>query len=479
MRSVDVAVVGAGTAGLAAYRAARAHTDRVLLLNGGPYGTTCARVGCMPSKLLIAAADAHHHVDLAPKFGVHVDGSIRVDGRKVMDRVKSERDRFVGFVLESVEDIPAEHRKVGYAHFESPHRLRVDDGTEVEADRIVIASGSRPTVPPMLEPAKDRILVNDDVFDLDAVPESAAVFGGGVIGLELAQALHRLGCRVRLFGRDGRVGPLTDPVVQSEARAIFEGNMPFHSDIKVERVARDGDHVAVTFELDGQTTTEHFDVILAATGRRPNLDLIKVENAGVDLDDRGIPRFDPFTMQCGESHVFIAGDVDHQLPLLHEAADEGKIAGDNAGRFPDVRCGLRRSPLSIVFTDPNIAMVGRTHRELAADIESGRVVTGEIRFEDQGRSRVMLMNEGILRVYARQGTGEFLGAEMVGPRMEHVAHLLAWSHQAKLTVPAMVDMPFYHPVIEEGLRTALRMTAKSLKMGLRPPPNCLDLGPGG
>src|SRR5881392_4155698 len=113
-RSVDVAVIGAGTAGLAAYRAARAAGKRAVLIEGGPYGTTCARVGCMPSKLLIAAAEAAHAIGRAPGFGVH-GGEVRVDGRAVMARVKHERDRFVGFVTHGVDDIPEADRIRGYA----------------------------------------------------------------------------------------------------------------------------------------------------------------------------------------------------------------------------------------------------------------------------------------------------------------------------------------------------------------------------
>src|ERR671912_992095 len=115
--NVDVAVLGAGTAGLAAYRAARAAGKRAVIIEGGPYGTTCARVGCMPSKLLIAAAEAVHHAQLAPGFGVHLDGHIRIEGREVMARVRSERDRFVGFVVRDVAKIPEDDRIRGHAAF--------------------------------------------------------------------------------------------------------------------------------------------------------------------------------------------------------------------------------------------------------------------------------------------------------------------------------------------------------------------------
>ncbi len=138
---VDVAVIGAGTAGLAAYRAARDAGARAVIIEGGTHGTTCARVGCMPSKLLIAAAEAAHAIHRAPGFGVHVDGALRVDGREVMARVRRERDRFVGFVLEGVEAIPAEDRIRGTARFVDARTLDID-GRTLAARSIVIATGS-------------------------------------------------------------------------------------------------------------------------------------------------------------------------------------------------------------------------------------------------------------------------------------------------------------------------------------------------
>jgi dihydrolipoamide dehydrogenase len=158
------------------------------------------------------------------------------------------------------------------------------------------------------------------------------------------------------------------------------------------------------------------------------------------------------TLQIGDTPIFIAGDVADAMPVLHEAADEGRIAGENAARFPDVKPGLRRALLGIVFTDPQIAIVGPGFAKLHATALSA----GEVSFDDQGRSRVMLRNKGHLRVYGDPKTGLFLGAEMVGPDAEHIGHLLAWALQAGMTVPQMLDMPFYHPVVEEGLRTALR-----------------------
>ncbi|MGR5228461.1 dihydrolipoyl dehydrogenase [Photobacterium damselae] len=478
--NVDVAVIGGGTAGLGSYRAAKAYTDSVVMIEGGPYGTTCARVGCMPSKLLIAAAESVHQIEKAPGFGVHPQGEIVINGREVMDRVKRERDRFVGFVLEGVDEIPAEDKISGYAKFIDNNTLMVDDHTKIIAKRIVIATGSRPAYPAVWNELGDRLVINDDVFEWDDLPNSVAVFGPGVIGLELGQSLKRLGVDVVMFGLGGQVGPLTDPEVMAYANKTFNEEFYLDPDVKVESMVRNGDAVEIKYlGKDGQLKEITVDYVLAATGRRSNVDKLAIENTSLELDDRGVPKADYYTMQTSVDTIFIAGDASNQIPLLHEAADQARIAGDNAGRFPDIRAGLRRSKLSAVFSDPQIAMVGETYKEITTRLGTcGCFATGDVSFENQGRSRVMLRNKGMLHVYGEQGTGRFLGAEMIGPDAEHLAHLLAWAHQNQMTISQMLDMPFYHPVIEEGLRTALRDLNAKLNLGPEMIKHCLDCGPG-
>lgn len=456
----DVVVIGAGTAGLAAYRAATAAGKRALLIEAGPHGTTCARVGCMPSKLLIAAAEAAHAPARWDAFGLRLEGHVRVDGTAVMARVRRERDRFVGFVLDGVERIPAADRLQGRARFDGPSRLVLDDGTSVRFSSAVIATGSSPVVPPVLRGAADRLVVNDDIFEWTDLPRSVAVFGPGVIGLELGQALSRLGVAVHMFGVGGAVGPFSDPAVRSYAASVFAEEFPLDADAAVASVERVPEGVRIVHRgADGSMRALTVDYVLAATGRSPNVRDLGLETTGLALDPRGVPRFDRLSLQCGQSAIFIAGDANNDLPLLHEAADEGRIAGANAARFPDVRPGQRRTALAVVFSDPQLATVGARLAELEAD----DIVIGEVSFEDQGRARVMLRNRGLMRVYARRHDGRVLGAEMIGPDAEHIAHLLAWGIQSGMTVARMLEMPFYHPVVEEGLRTALRDAAARLE----------------
>ena len=461
---VDVAVIGAGTAGLVAYRAARAQGARTVLIEGAHYGTTCARVGCMPSKLLIAAAEAAHMIDAAPGFGVHA-GEKRIDGVAVMERVRRERDRFVGFVLEGVDAMPADDKLRGHARFTSPHVLRVDDGqggiTDVEAARIVIATGSSPTRLPKLDDVGPGVVTNDDVFYWDDLPRSVAVIGTGVIGLELGQAFTRLGVRTGVYARGGSVAQLSDPAVLRNAARVLGAELDLHFQSEIVSAVQDGDEIVLCTREGGEERTARYQYVLQAIGRTPNVSDLGLEHSGLELGANGVPLFDGRTMQCGNSHVFIAGDANNERPVLPEAADHGKIAGDNAGRYPDIRPGLRRAPLTAAFTEPNIVTLGASYKSLCA-AGKPKFAIGEVSFENQGRSRVMLQNKGMLRVYGEYGSGCFLGAEMIAPRGEHLGHLLAWAVQSRMTVSQMLTMPFYHPVIEEGVRTALRDLAENI-----------------
>jgi dihydrolipoamide dehydrogenase len=437
----------------------------------------CARVGCMPSKLLISAADVAHEIANAGSFGIRA-APPAIEGRAVMERVRRERDRFAGFAARDTEALPEAQRLRGHARFIAPATLEVDAESggvvRVEARAVVVATGSKPHVPESLAAVRDRVLVNDDVFELEALPDSVAVIGGGIIALEIGQALHRLGVRTALFLRSDRLGPFTDPVVQSSAREAFGRELDLRLRTSFEATPTTaGVRVRWSGE-DGRSGEDEFDQLLAAAGRRPHLDGLDIEKAGLEVDARGVPLCDPLTGQCGDAPVYLAGDVTGQLALLHEAADEGKIAGFNAAHHPEVRAHRRRAPLAIAFTDPGIGMVGARH----VDLDPDRIAIGSVDYGDQGRARIMNKGQGIVRVYGDRADGRLLGAEMLGPRVEHTAHLLAWAIQLGTTVDRVLELPFYHPVVEEGIRTALRALGRELRLTPEPCAFELDCGPG-
>ena len=462
---VDVAILGAGTAGLNARRAAEKTGKTAVMIDPGPYGTTCARVGCMPSKLLIAAAERAHSAHAAAPFGVNIQ-KVQVDGRAVMSRVRAERDRFVGFVLESIDEHLAAGRLVkGRGRFLSKSLIGVDEHTLVHFKTAVIATGSSPFVPPPYREMGQSVIDNEGLFDMEDLPESVLVVGTGVIGLELGQSLHRLGVRVTIVGRRGVVGPISDPVVRQVAERVFSEEMDFRSDHQFESVRR-LDNGRVELQSDGRTDV--YDKVLMAAGRRPNVMDLGLENVG--LDPRNLPTVDPRITQLGHSNIFIAGDVSSFRPLLHEAADEGRIAGMNAANHPNYEAVPRRTAMGVVFSDPQIATVGLSW----SAVQKRGHCTGEVDYSRQGRARVMGTNKGWVRIYGDCQDGQLLGAEMFGPATEHTAHLLAWAIAQRLTVYQVLEMPFYHPVVEEGIRTALQDLRRNLHFPERSTP-CKEL----
>ena len=481
-REVEVAIIGAGTAGMSAYREAVKQTDSVLLIEGRAYGTTCASVGCMPSKMLIAAAHAAHAGEQAEGFGVHYD-TPRVDGKAVMARLKSLRDRYVNGVEESVLEWPSRHRIMADARFEGPNHLSLDtsDGSgtvDLKAAQIVIATGSSPVVPEEFAQAGENVITSDSVFDWDDLPESVLVFGAGVIGLELGQALHRLGVRVVLLGKHDSIAQLSDPKVCAEALSIMDDAMHFHSDHELETLENTDSGIRAVWTSSKGGGDEVFEKVIVAIGRAPNLSNLNLDKTGLELTERGVPVFDSATGRCGDSSIYIAGDANAHVPLLHTAARQGKTGGSNAGRHPDTKASAEYAGLSVTFCDPQIATAGQSFKELSdAGIE---FASGEIDWSDQGRATVMMVNRGITRVYGDMSTGRLLGAEMIGPAAEHMAHLLAWAIESDAEVTDLLSRPFYHPCIEEGIRTALRQLAHRMgRSSEELVPRCLDCGPGG
>lgn len=460
VREVDVAILGAGTAGLTARKAVKKARASVLSIDPGPLGTTCARVGCMPSKLLIAAAEVAHVARHGATFGVRTE-AIRVDGRAVFERVRAERDQFVGHVLDAVHGFDAQGELLrGRAKVVGEGRLLVDDTTEVRYGGLVVATGTTPFVPPPFRGLTS--LTNESVFELEDLPESLLVVGLGAIGLELGQAFHRLGVRTTIISVGGMIGPIGCPPVNDAAKAIFSAELDMHPDYELVSVEADGEGVHIRFvDSNGRDRDERFARVLMAAGRRSTLDGLGFESLGMARGDDGKWPIDPGTLQLGELPVFVAGDAHELHPIMHEAADDGRLAGTNAVRFPQVLATPRRTPLAIVFSDPQIAIVGGGHATACA----AGAVAGTYDFEDQGRARIHAQNRGLARVYATPHDGRLVGAEILGPRAEHLGHLLAWAVQRGLTVEDAIAMPFYHPVVEEGLRSALYDLNANLRHG--------------
>ncbi|WP_138936123.1 dihydrolipoyl dehydrogenase [Roseovarius arcticus] len=450
INKVDVAIVGAGTAGLAALRDVRQKTDDFVLINKPPYGTTCARVGCMPSKTLIAAANAFHERTLLDTFGIRGAEHLEADIPAVLARVRLLRDDFVAGVMKSTDDL-GERNIAGHARLDGANRVVVD-GHVIEARQIILAPGSSPVVPKPWRSFSDRILTTDTLFEEQDLPSRIGVIGLGAIGVEMAQALARLGIEVHGFDGADQMAGISDEKIAETLRISLSREFAVHLGVEVDLAEAEGG-----IEIRWGEDKVVVDKVLVAVGRRQNVQDLGLETLNVPLDDKGMPEVDMQTMRIGNTSVLLAGDANGIRPLLHEGSDEGHIAGLNATSDSPVRL-KRRTPMSITFCAPEVASVGKR----SSDLDLDGCVVGEVDFGSQGRARVMQKNEGLLRIYASRDDGRLLGAEMAAPAAEHLAHLLVLAIDQNLTVHELLRIPFYHPTLEEGLRSALREIAREL-----------------
>lgn len=451
-KKVKVAIIGAGTAGLSAFKEAYKFTRDCLLINGGPYGTTCARVGCMPSKAFIQIANDYHQRLFFEQEGIKNSERLTLDKKEVMKSVRSLRDYFTRGVVNSVEKLGEMNLK-GYARFIDPHVIDVE-GRKVVADAIVIANGSSPIVPNFWREYGDKIMTTDDIFELETLSDDMGVIGAGVIGLELGLALSRLDINVTMAEGANFVAGLSDPIVNQYAINTLKNELKLYLGHTAD-ISRYKDRLELSCEKNRCIVGQ----ALVAIGRKPNIQGLALNKIGIPLNESGMPDIDENTLKVEGAPIFMAGDVNGHKAILHEAMDEGRIAGYNAARVNNLKCFKRRTPLSIAFTDPQIVSVGQRYIDAIKEPH----IIGEAVFDHQGRSLIMHKNKGILRVYAEPERGEILGAEMMAPEGEYIGHLLAWAIQKKLTVFEVLNMPYYHPTVLEGLRTAIRDLASKVK----------------
>lgn len=462
IRHVKFAIIGAGTAGNSAYRQLKKQTDSLVIINEGFWTTTCATVGCMPSKLLIAAAERAYHAKHSDEFGI--TAQVQIDGKAVMQRVQKERNRFTGFIQDSVDSWDENHKISGHAIIDANGLIQVN-GECIQADHIIIATGAKAFIPNGWQQSLgERLLTSDTVFELPDLPKSLAVVGNGAIGLELSQAFSRLGVNVRLFNRTNNVASLQDEKVGRKALDCLSKELDMALQADIHSVSRDGNQVQIDYtDANGDKQQFVCDYLLAATGRHSELAKLGIENLGVQLDDKGRPKqHNKLTGQIADLPVYVIGDANGYLPLLHVAATEGYMTSQqikvqtNDNNQIDKKNAIAKltTPIGIIFSEPQIAQLGKSLKEIQD--EGLEYVVGEVSFDNQGRSRVMGVNCGLLRLYVCKKSGCLLGASMVAPDAEYIAHLLTHAISHQITISDLLTMPFYHPTILEGLRTALR-----------------------
>lgn len=453
-RTTDIAVIGAGTAGLTAFHTIRGAGAEALLIDHGPLGTTCARVGCMPSKAALHAGQQWSIMARLPG----ADATALAAARDALwQDARRTRDTLAQGAADRTVQVAGERLLMGRARFLDAHTLDVD-GQTVQARAFVVATGSRPVVPDALQGLGDRLLTTDTLFDLARLPRSIGVLGMGAIGLEMGLALARLGLNVTGGDLRETLAGIADPVVAGRALELFSPAMALWLGRPVE-AERSEQGVRLR---SGDQTTE-VDLLLAALGRRPNVQALDLARAGVRLDDKGQPQIDAATLRAaGDAAVYLAGDVSPDRPLMHEAADEGAIAAraalaSLAGQPPQP--AARSAPLAIVFSDADVASVGCAFDAL--DPQS--TVIGSAEGKGNGRSKILHAPGNLVRVYVDRASRRLLGASLIAVQGEHLAHQLAWAVQREDTIDALLRMPYYHPSIEEMLQSAFKDAAKQLQ----------------
>jgi dihydrolipoamide dehydrogenase len=407
---------------------------------------------------MIQIADDYHRRKALSAEGIARGEDLSIHIRASLAHVRALRDDFVGGLIADVIEPLGDKFVEGYAEFVEATVLKVGQ-LEIVADKVVIATGSRPVIPGPWKTLADRYLTTDTIFEQNTLPHDMAVIGLGAIGLELGQALKRMGFNVTGFDRLETIGGLRDPQVSRAAVEMFAEELPVHLGTDAEIETADA-----RLRITAGGRTYSVDKVLLSVGRAPNIDGLHIERLGVELDDRGLPDFDRTTMQVRNLPVFIAGDVADYRPILHEVAHEGTVAGYNAVHDP-VLGFKRKTPLAICFSDPNVCSVGASWDNLK---DTGPAI-GTAEF-DGGREQIMLRPKGMIRIYADAGSGRLLGAEMVAPHGEHLAHQLAWSIQQNLTVFDLLSMPYYHPTVEESLKSALLDLLDGVRKTPRPLP---------
>ena len=444
MSDYDVIVLGGGSAGTTAARAATAAGARTLMINDGELGGLCILRGCMPTKAMLASAHLMHDVRMAEPLGLRFEGRMVPDFAAIMQRKDGIVARLKRAKIDSIE-------AGGYEVLDARARFAPGGGIEAGGRRLsaggyVIATGSSPGRLPLPGIEHARVLTSDDVMLLDRQPASLVVQGAGAIGLELAQFFARIGTRVTLVNRSDLLTHF-DPEAGEALRGALakEPNLTLRVPGAIVGIEPDGDGANYSIRADGEEHRVRADALLMATGRRPTLDGLGLEHLGllptggrIDVDHH---------LETTSPGVFVAGDALGTFLILHIANQEGRVAGENAaGRRPR-RVMDYRLKMECIFTDPPFAYVGRTDVEVRR--EPATVVSAIARFPETGRAITMGVRHGAWKLFADARTGEIVGSCIVGPRADDLIHVVSAIMAYRGKVSDLHEMPWYHPTLSE------------------------------
>jgi dihydrolipoamide dehydrogenase len=447
----DLIIIGGGTAGLSALKEAKKHTYNVLLIDDGITGSTSARVNCMTSRSLIHAAKLYDSRKKMPAAGIVGTEQITPDIPSVMQKVREKRDYFISHMEKEAESLK-EHIIQGTARYESPTTIRAD-GRLFHTKASIVATGSSPFIPSKYKEYAPHIITVENIFERKDLPKKMAVIGLGAIGLEMSQALAKLGIDITAIDKNERVGVVSDPDINDTILKALAEDMKIW--LRADPDIKQTEKGIILYTKNKETIV---DGIFMSAGRTPNLGKLGLKRIGVDTNGDGVPPFNRYTMQIPGQPIYMAGDVTDEHAILHEASDEGRRAAFHALNG-DKEHLPRYQQLQVIFTKPVTAVVGDTEYAMRHD----SVIVGEMNFTDQAHAVLGDENHGKIRLFADEEGGYFRGAEIMTPAAEHLAHFLAQALTQRLTLEQILKTPFYHPTLEEGLKTALQDALSKIK----------------
>jgi pyruvate/2-oxoglutarate dehydrogenase complex dihydrolipoamide dehydrogenase (E3) component len=440
----ELVVVGAGSGGFAAARTARDLGADVALVDQGPLGGLCILRGCMPSKTFIASSDAVNDMREAAELGVHAEG-IRIDFPHIARRKRELIRGFADYRIEGIEKFP---HYVGNARFLSDRQLQVGDDLIIESEKWIIATGS--TVAPASAVhglVETGYIDSDAALDLESLPKSLIVMGGGYIGCELGQFFSRMGVKTSIVLRSRHLLSGEDhDIGEALTEYYLDEGIEVHTLTQILGVSKRGDKKIVRVVREDVEGELEADEIMYCLGRVPNFDALNLDAAGVDCHHITGIETDEFMRTC-RPNFYAVGDVAGKHMLVHVAIYEGEVAARNAilGTNEKVVYDLQKT--HTVFSDPQLAVVGDTERELQA--KGIAYVKGTYDFAEHGKAMCLNKTKGFVKMMASAVDGTILGAAILGPQGSELIHEIIVAMRYKATVQEFMAIPHLHPTLAE------------------------------
>lgn len=449
----DVAIIGGGSAGYAAARTAAAHGASTVIIEGGQeVGGLCILRGCMPSKALLESSHRWHQILEASKFGLEAR-PVRPHLDKIIARKKKLIREFATYRQKQLQSGAFAFRR-GLARFTDPHTVIVTNGrteTEITAKAFILATGSRIADVKLPGLAEAGYLTSDTALNLTRQPKSLIVLGGGVVAVELGQFYAHLGTKVTFIQRSPHLLKENDEEVSATLEAAFrDDGIKLFTGTKLLDVQRQGRAKVVTFEHGGKKKRAKADEILYALGRVPAVDGLNLPAIDNAFNEGRVHVNE--SLRTAAPHVFAAGDITGLYEVVHIAIQQGEIAGYNAamlakGRELPPRQIDYRLKAGVTFTTPEIATVGLSAREAAA--EGISFVSASYPFNDHGKSIIMGVKHGFVKLIAETKRGEIIGASIIGPHAADLIHELITLMHYHGTAAELAAIPHYHPTLAE------------------------------